>query len=72
MLSKGLLLEDIRTDEILEMHRIMSRYADLPMDLADASLVVVAERLRLRKVFTLDRHFRLYHPRHLRHFEIVP
>jgi predicted nucleic acid-binding protein len=44
----------------------------LPMDFADASLVVLAERLLLRNVFTLDRHFRLYRPRHVRAFEIVP
>lgn len=34
---------------------LMVRYADHPMDLADASLVVLAETLRLRKMFTLDR-----------------
>lgn len=35
---------------------LMVQYADRPMDLADASLVVLAENLKLRKVFTLDRH----------------
>lgn len=34
---------------------LMSRYADHPMDLADASLVTAAETLQLKKVFTLDR-----------------
>lgn len=34
---------------------LMERYADHPMDLADASLVVAAESLATRKVFTLDR-----------------
>jgi len=33
----------------------MRRYADLPMDLADATLVVLAERLRTPWIFTLDR-----------------
>jgi len=33
----------------------MVRYADHPMDLADASLVVLAEALKLRKIFTIDR-----------------
>jgi hypothetical protein len=31
-----------------------------PMDLADASLVVAAESLTLRRVFTLDRDFYIY------------
>lgn len=34
---------------------LMIRYADQPMDLADASLVVTAENERVRKVFTIDR-----------------
>jgi predicted nucleic acid-binding protein len=33
----------------------MVHYADQPMDLADASLVVLAETLRQEKVFTIDR-----------------
>jgi uncharacterized protein len=34
---------------------LMERYADHPMDLADASLIVAAEALGTRKVFTVDR-----------------
>lgn len=34
---------------------LMAQYSNVPMDLADASLVTVAERLNLRKVFTIDR-----------------
>ena len=34
---------------------LMELYADHPMDLADASLVVAAESLGVRKVFTIDR-----------------
>lgn len=34
---------------------LMLRYKDAGMDLADASLVVAAERLKIRKVFTIDR-----------------
>ena len=39
---------------------LMVRYADFPMDLADASLVVAAESLGLRTVFTIDRDFAAY------------
>ncbi len=34
---------------------LMGRYADQPMDFADASLVVMAEMENARKIFTLDR-----------------
>ena len=42
------------------------------MDLADASLVAIAETLRLRKVFTLDSDFRIYRTQDGGAFEIVP
>jgi len=34
---------------------LMELYADHPMDFADASLVVAAETLGTRKIFTIDR-----------------
>jgi predicted nucleic acid-binding protein len=34
---------------------LMEQYADHPMDLADASLIVAAEALKTSKVFTIDR-----------------
>lgn len=34
---------------------LMEQYADHPMDLADASLIVAAEALKVNRVFTLDR-----------------
>ena len=34
---------------------LMAQYRDHPMDLADASIIVAAEALETRRVFTLDR-----------------
>ena len=43
------------------MKMLMQKYRDLPMDLADAALVRVAEREKISQIFTLDRrHFRAY------------
>lgn len=36
------------------MRELMRKYADRPMDLADAAIVAVAERDGIRKVFTVD------------------
>ena len=33
----------------------MKQYADHPMDLADASLIVAAETLATTRIFTIDR-----------------
>jgi predicted nucleic acid-binding protein len=40
---------------LIRAFELMVQYADHPIDLADASLVVLAETLKLRKVFTIDR-----------------
>jgi uncharacterized protein len=34
---------------------LMEKYQDLPMDFADASLVVAAEQLNIRRILTTDR-----------------
>jgi predicted nucleic acid-binding protein len=55
------------------MRELMEKHRDLPMDLADAALVRVAERESLTHIFTLDRkHFSIYRPGRRRRFSIVP
>ena len=54
------------------MRELMEKYRDLPMDLADAALVRVAERDSLTRVFTLDRtHFTVYRAGRRRRFTLV-
>lgn len=51
---------------------LLQKYADLPMDYADATLVVLAERLGCQRVFTLDRRdFGVYRLGR-RKFELLP
>lgn len=40
---------------VLRAFELMDRYADHPMDFADASIVTAAEALRTTRIFTLDR-----------------
>jgi predicted nucleic acid-binding protein len=42
------------------------------MDLADATLVALAERLNTNKVFSTDQHFRVYKIRDREPFNVVP
>jgi predicted nucleic acid-binding protein len=58
--------------EWVRMREMMGKYQDLPMDLADASLVAAAERLGITQVFTVDHHFRAYRLEGRRAFEVVP
>jgi uncharacterized protein len=60
-------------DDIPRLRELMRKYRDLPMDLADAALVRVAEREGIRRIFTLDRRdFSIYRPLRLGRFLIVP
>jgi len=69
----GVRFIELGPDDCPRMRELMWKYRDLPMDLADAALVRVAERDRLRRIFTIDRHdFQVYRPHRLGRFEIVP
>jgi len=52
--------------------RLMERYSDRPMDLADATLVALAEERGLTRIFTLDDDFHIYRIAGRRQFEVVP
>jgi hypothetical protein len=59
--------------DILRMRELMRKYRDLPMDLADAALVLVAERERLRRIFTIARRdFHIYRPLRIGRFVVLP
>jgi hypothetical protein len=60
-------------DEMVRIKELMEKYRDLPMDLADAVLVRMAEREKIRRVFTLDRRgFGVYRPSRLGRFLLIP
>ncbi len=51
---------------------LMETYADRPMDLADATLVALAEERETARIFTLDADFHVYRHKGRRRFEVVP
>jgi len=55
-----LTLLDLTPTEVDRMDALMAQYANVPMDLADASLVALAESRRDPRLFTLDSDFRIY------------
>jgi predicted nucleic acid-binding protein len=60
-------------EDVPRLRELMNKYRDRPMDLADASLVHVAERDGYRRVFTLDRRdFEVYRLAGRERFTIVP
>ena len=55
------------------MRDLIKKYHMLPVDLVAAAFAAVAERERIRRIFTIDRRdFSLYRPAKLGKFMIVP
>ena len=71
--SGALVLASIEDSELPQLHSLMSRYWDRPMDFADATLVYLAKRESLTTVFTVDySDFETYRIEGRRRFRIVP
>lgn len=59
--------------DLPDIEALMEKYADRPMDFADATLVHLARREALTTVFTIDYDdFETYRIDGRRHFQIVP
>lgn len=58
--------------ECERMKVLMEKYKDLPMDLADASLVAVAESQKIKRIFTLDSDFFVYRLYDKDAFDVIP
>ncbi|MGH2396591.1 MAG: type II toxin-antitoxin system VapC family toxin [bacterium] len=67
-----LILADLSAGDLPGIRELMRKYRDQPMDLADASVVRVAQRDSIVDVFTLDKHFRAYRTARGRSFAIKP
>lgn len=71
--QSGIQVHDFSSaDELTEAARRMAKYADIPMDFADATLVLLAERLGIFDLLTLDRRgFSVFRSSEGRHFSLV-
>lgn len=72
VLRDDLVLFDLDRDARERSSILMERYRDVPMALADATLVALAEQLKVSRVFTLDSDFRIYRYRGRGHLTVVP
>jgi predicted nucleic acid-binding protein len=55
-----------------DLQRLMLKYADRPMDFADATLVRLAEREGLTTILTVDRDFEVYRIGGRKAFRVLP
>ena len=55
-----LMILEMTEAEVDRIEELMARYQNVPMSLADASLIAVAESRRFTTLFTLDSDFYIY------------
>jgi predicted nucleic acid-binding protein len=60
VMYKGVFISDINQNDMLRIVELTNKYSDLPMDFADATLVITAEKTGIREIISLDRDFDIY------------
>jgi len=66
-------LEAVTSADLQRVNEILDQYADSQLDFVDATIIAIAERENITRIFTLDRRdFTLIRPRHCDYFEILP
>lgn len=58
---------------VIRVSEILEEYKDSRIDFVDATVMAIAERLKITLILTLDqRDFRLFRPKHCQSLEILP
>ena len=60
VMYKGVFISDINQNDMPRLLELTGKYADLPMDFADATLVITAEKTGIREIISLDKDFDIY------------
>jgi len=71
LMTDSLTVQDISCADYARLFALMEKYQDRPMDLADATLVLAAEKTRIKTILTLDSDFLFYRINDRDSFEIV-
>ncbi len=60
IMKEGVILQDINQTDIGRIIELTKKYSDRPMDFADATLVIAAERTGIKKIISIDSDFNIY------------
>jgi uncharacterized protein len=72
-LAGGAILVPSSVSSLQRVRKLLDKYADLPMDFADATLVALGEEIDCSSVFTTDRtDFSVYRLKGRKPFRLVP
>jgi hypothetical protein len=71
--NQELLLEHFTTKDLGRAIEILEQYRDAEFGMVDATVMAMAERLKIEVLLTIDhRDFSIYRPRHCKAFRLVP
>ena len=66
-------IEGLTNDDFRRSFQFLETYSDMNIGFVDASVVAIAERLKIHRLLTTDRkHFSIIRPRHCPAFELLP
>jgi len=60
VMCKGVIIGDINQNDMPRIVELTGKYSDIPMDFADATLVITAEKTGIREIISLDKDFDIY------------
>ena len=60
VMHKGVIISDINQHDMPRIVELTKKYGDLPMDFADATLIITAEKTGIREIVSLDKDFDIY------------
>lgn len=60
VMKEGLIIHEIKQENIMRIIELTKKYCDRPMDFADATLVIAAEKTGITKIISIDSDFDIY------------
>jgi len=58
--DKGIIIHEIQQKDIKRIIELSTKYSDVPMDFADATLVLAAEQTGIHRIISVDSDFEIY------------
>ena len=71
--SGEMAVEELTIQDLRRTLELLRRYEDARIGFVDATVVAIAERLKIQRIFTTDRRdFSIVRPRHCKEFDLLP
>ena len=67
----GLVVSSMVEFNIRQVKELINKYADVPMDFADATIILLAEESGVREILTIDSDFAIYKIKGKKYFSFV-